>query len=1151
MTNQPITVLSRLTFTANKGGSIMSTWVPDWKRYLVVVSLVMGMAAAAWAGGPVCDPWAAKAVSVQGQVEAKPAGQDRWQAVQLGDTLCPGDEIRVLDNSRAGLALINESVLRLNANSAITLQELTDRKTSLVDLFKGAAHFFSRRPSSLEVRTPFVVAGVRGTEFFIRVEDEQAFLSIFEGGVLASNAAGQVTLVGGQSAVAEKGRAPMLAVVVRPRDAVQWALHYPPLVYAPPDKPALREDAANPGFLANRAAESLAVGQIDQAEADLGRALAIDPGFAEALSLQSIVALVKNDKERAHALAAQAVAAGPRSSTAHIAMSYALQARFDLEGARRSLVDAVAASPDDALAHTRLAEIQLSFGELDKALQSARQAAALAPGLSRTQTVLGFAFLTQIRTADARGAFETAIQADQADPLPRLGMGLARIRDGQLEQGRAEIEIAASLDPNNSLIRSYLGKAFFEEKRIGLDEREYQIAKELDPNDPTPHFYSAIAKQTTNRPVEALQNMEKAIALNDNRAVYRSKLLMDSDLAARSSSLARIYNNLGFGKRGLVEGWNSVNTDPTNFSAHRFLSDTYSALPRHEIARVSELLQSQLLQPTNITPLQPQLAESNLLQISSQGPASAGFNTFNPLFNRNQMTVQLNALTGDNSTRSGEGIVSGIYNKLSLSAGYTDFETDGWRVNADQGDKIANIFAQYEFSYKTSVQAEYRYRDLERGDPALRFFEDDFSDALRQEDETNSGRLGFRHSFTPASTLIGNFSYQEADRDLGLFELIPSPIIFPFPPPVESLVAGLAEEKAYGGELQYLFRSKPVNIVAGAGYFDVELDSTFSQSLTWPGMAPPTVLSEFNEAEDSKFKHSNLYLYSYLNVIDSLTITVGGSGDFYEDEAEVTSTFGQFDRSQNKDQFNPKLGLTWNPLPGTTLRGAAFRTLKRKLITDQTLEPTQVAGFNQFYDDADATEAWVYGAAVDQKIAGSLYVGAELVYRDLTVPVYAQPVFPGPFEITEGDSEEQLARAYVYWTPRAMISLSAEYLYEKFERDDEVNFGIKEVKTHRFPLGINFFHPNGLSLGFKATYYDQDGSFQRQESLPGLYTSGSDRFWLVDGVVSLRLPKRYGFVSFGIANIFDEEFSYLDTDIANPTIQPGRRAFLQVNLTLP
>src|SRR5207249_2481398 len=80
------------------------------------------------------------------------------------------------------------------------------------------------------------------------------------------------------------------------------------------------------------------------------------------------------------------------------------------------------------------------------------------------------------------------------------------------------------------------------------------------PFDSTPWFYDAIEKQTTNRPVEALHDIERALELNDNRAVYRSRLQLDRDLAARSASLARIYSDLGFQQLGLVEGWKSVNT---------------------------------------------------------------------------------------------------------------------------------------------------------------------------------------------------------------------------------------------------------------------------------------------------------------------------------------------------------------------------------------------------------------------------------------------------------------------------------------------------------------------------------------------------------------------------------------------------------------
>ena len=85
------------------------------------------------------------------------------------------------------------------------------------------------------------------------------------------------------------------------------------------------------------------------------------------------------------------------------------------------------------------------------------------------------------------------------------------------------------------------------------------------------------------------------------------------------------------------------------------------------------------------------------------------------------------------------------------------------------------------------------------------------------------------------------------------------------------------------------------------------------------------------------------------------------------------------------NQFNPKFGLVWNPFPSTTVRAAVFRVLKRTLITDQTLEPTQVAGFNQFFDDINATKSWRYGVAIDQKFSLNVYGGVEFSKRDLTV----------------------------------------------------------------------------------------------------------------------------------------------------------------------
>jgi Tfp pilus assembly protein PilF len=806
---------------------------------------------------------------------------------------------------------------------------------------------------------------------------------------------------------------------------------------------------------------------------------------------------------------------------------------FDLEGARQSLLSAVAADPGDALAWARLAEIQLSFGDLSQAETTAKKATTLAPDLSRIQTVLGFAYLTQVKVDDAMAAFDKAIQSDQSDPLPRLGMGLARIRKGNLEEGRAEIEVAASLDPNSSLIRSYLGKAFYEEKRIGLDEREFAIAKELDPNDPTPHFYSAIAKQTTNRPVEALRDMEKAIELNEKRAVYRSKLLLDSDLAARSASQARIYSDLGFQELALRQGWQSVNTDPTNFSAHRFLADSYAGRPRHEIARVSELLQSQLLQPANITPIQPRLAESNLLLISALGPAAASFNEFNPLFNRNRAAIQLGSIVGENDTYAGEGVFSGIYNKASFSAGYTHYQTDGWRENADQDDDIANVFLQYELTYKSSIQAEYKYRDTEYGDIRLKFFDSSIFPTQRFESENNTLRLGGKHAFTPNSILLGNFVYQD-----GEFRETHDP----FPQEgVEFVDFNQPDQESIGGEVQHLYRSVYFNLVTGGGYFDV--DDDVEQLLTFgppfipgPPLSPPTI--DITDQFGLNLKHGNLYGYSYIKPVDNLTLTIGASYDDADSEY----------LDEEKGQFNPKFGIDWKLFSGTTLRASVFRTLKRTLITQQTLEPTQVAGFNQFFDDLELTDTWQYGGAIDQKFTSSLFGGLEFTYRDLDVP-YIQ--FSGATQSTErADWEESIGRAYLFWTPHERLSLKAEYIYENLKRDKDFSEGVEDSDTHSFPLGINFFHPSGISSSLTTTYYDQSGTFG------GFYTTdpiqeGNDDFWLVDFSVSYRLPKRYGFITVGAANLFDEDFRYFDSDLNNASIQPGRIAFAKLTLAWP
>ena len=77
------------------------------------------------------------------------------------------------------------------------------------------------------------------------------------------------------------------------------------------------------------------------------------------------------------------------------------------------------------------------------------------------------------------------------------------------------------------------------------------------------YLYDAVRKQNENRPVEALEDLQKSIARNDNRAVYRSRMLLDEDRAVRGANLARIYNDLGFNELGVVTARRSADEDQT------------------------------------------------------------------------------------------------------------------------------------------------------------------------------------------------------------------------------------------------------------------------------------------------------------------------------------------------------------------------------------------------------------------------------------------------------------------------------------------------------------------------------------------------------------------------------------------------------------
>jgi tetratricopeptide (TPR) repeat protein len=1084
-----------------------------------------------------CPEPSARIVHIDRLVEYKAVSAKMFVPASVNRDVCRGDSIRTGERSRATIVFVDNTRLVIDQNTEWVVREPVVPGRTLIDLIKGAILFLTRQPRSLDVHTPFVNAAVEGTEFLVRVGEDRTLITVFEGRVAAANPSGSLTLTQNQSAVALRNQAPQRQIIIRPRDAVQWALYYQPILPADSFErlDQIPEAQRDTDFYVRRAGALLGVGRLDEARADLERALDRDPNDGNAYALRAIIAVALNDRTEALANGREAVNRSPKSAAARIALSYALQANFELEAARDELLQAVADQPDDARAWARLAELWLSLGYLDRAREAAKRAASLTPDEARANAVLGYVALARVDVGGATTAFERAIALESGNPLARLGLGLAKIRKGRLADGRREIEIAAALNPEDPIVRSYLGKAYFEEKREPLPDPQFERAKQLDALDPTPWFYDAIRKQTLNRPVEALQDLQKSIELNGNRAVYRSSLLLDGDLAARSASLGRIYRDLGFEQASLVAGWQSVMVDPGDHSGHRFLADSYSALPRFDLARVSELLQAQLLQPINISPVQPQLAEANLFILTGAGPSEAAFREFNPLFNRNRVTLQGSGIAGGNETLGDDVTVSGVWNRLSFSVGQFHFKTRGFRENNDQEHDIADFFGQVALSSATSVQAEVRLTNVDKGDLELRFDPENFNPGLRQEQDANSVRLGIHHALTPRSDLIGSVIFRDVASSVANQPFFD--------------IAG--NENSYLAEVQHILRADRFNLVSGIGHFSAKQEDVFTTRIPVP---VPPFTQELSEVVENTPEHTNLYAYSNIRFREPVTFTIGASGDFFDG-----------------GQFNPKLGLTWQIRQRTTLRAAWFRTLQRPTLLREnstpTIEPTQVAGFSQVFLGPIGEDAWRYGVGVDQRFSKVLYAGAEISARDLKTPLNVVP--PPPADpiptVVRADWDEQSARAYLNWAPDARLAFSAEYSYEGLNRADPFSgplalrtsgsFGpdaVSELRTHRVSVKLAYFHPSGFTAHVEGNRVHQAGVFELP-LFPGPGFSlapDRDSFWFVDASIGYRLPKRYGLISIVAKNLFDKDFRFQDTDPGNPLILPERLIVVRFTLSL-
>ena len=1086
----------------------------------------------------------------------------------LDQKLDSGEGLRTGDFGRATVSLITGPKIGLRRLTQLRIERSDSGGPLSIGLTHGGLYINTHgQPQTVRIKTPQVSGQPHGTEFLIEVDStaNRTEVTMFDGEVELSNAFGpplQVTK--GWQAVAESNQAPRLVARIAAKNLVQWWIYYPgvldpnELELAAADREelaasltayrqgdlrrALELDPDYPASAAPRtdarrcylAALLLGVGAVDLARTQLNQT---NPhaSLVRALNLmiQAVTGQSTNTLQLSSALPA------PATASELLALSYAYQATHDLKPALSLARAAVTNSPDFGFGWARVAELEFSFGRTRAAREAVQRALALSPQNAQAHALNGFLLAAENRIPVALEAFGEAIRLDSALANGWLGRGLCRIRLGETRAGREDLQTAALLEPHRSLLRSYAGKALSDAGDPVQARKELAYAGKLDENDPTPWLYSALEKWRENLVNAAIADLEKSQALNDNRSLFRSRLLLDQDRAVRSANLAGVYRDAGMTETSLQEAAHAVTYDYANDSAHLFISDSFNELRdptrfnlRYETVWFSELLLANLLAPVGAGRLSQNVSQqeySKLFEADGMGIA-------NDTFARSDGQVWERA-SQFGTFRNTEWALDFDYQHNNGVRPNNDLDRFEWYTTVKQQltpQDTALLLVKYEnyssgdnFQYYDPLDPKYGYR------PNFRFEE--------HQEPILIG--GYQHEWSPGiRTLLlgGRLVNEQKFSDLQS----PQPALFEWPSgevsdaysfPFDVQLTDKLE--IYTAELNQIFQIDRLAVVVGTLWQGG--DFTFANSLSNGPYATPPVNASFQEP----FERFKAYGYLTVEPVERLWLIGGVSYNHLEMPVNFRSP-PQSAGTEARELTGPKAAFVWNPLPAATLRGIYSRSLGGVSLDESfRLEPTQLAGFPQAFrtvisesvvGSVAAPEYDVMGLALDLKLGRGTYGGIQFDHIksniERTIGVFRAA--KGEFPLTNSTTGQLLDYAEQSFSANLNRLLGDRFVVGLNYRltQAELQSALPEIPAgkpgswsdltstlHQLNGYLLLNDPSGFFARFDARYYQQSNQGY-DPARPG------DDFLQFDLQAGYRFFRRRAELSAGILNLTGQDY---------------------------
>lgn len=1078
---------------------------------LIFVLLCLGLVARASADQEQGE--AGRLLKMKGQAEVAPAGGRVWLAPRLGQAFFDGDTVKTGDNGQLALLLADETLIQLNRNSLFIFQTVppaagwnplgrlqpaaakAPQSTYKVD--KGELWLLNKnRGVDIDVETPAMSAALRGTECTILVGDDGLVtVRMQEGFVQLANAQGTLVIGSGEEAFARPGEAPRKRMLLEPENAVQWTILLP-------SWQDLQQAEGDQSW--QEALPLLDVGELDKARALLEAMAAGQRDSAPLRQLLAIIALAKGDGEAALAQAARASELAPQAAMPWVIKAYAQQAGFALEQALAAVKQALALEPNQVTALVVLARLQFGLGRPKEATAAIERALALDPRHGEANILLGFIQLARRASQEAEGAFRKAIAADCSRAEPHLGLGLLAMRQGWAETALKEISSAVLLEPRRSLFRSYWAKMLYQMNRHQKALDVLAISQRLDPRDPTPDLYRALIYRDLRMPGEAIASLNEAVRKNDQRAVYRSRYLLDRDLAVKNIDLSLLYDQLGLLAWAKNKATASLYEDYTNASAHMFYAGALSSGDGRSWSRNTATLLSRLLIPANANTFN-------------------SFNDYTTFFERPAFEADYSGTVGSQGTINHALTAFGALPaaNLAYSLGYLPAETEGWRPGYFNHSRYLVAYGKWDPTPDQGLMVSgERDAKAQGGKYAPRYEYDDPPETNdSQESEVERFEVGYHLAVQPGTDLLLHAAKgRSSDWMVDYRCLMPG---------AECSPAGRLElfERYRLSQDFLLLQGELIHrhgrhqwIVGGAQH---RQDGGLQYSWLLENDPPAWSFDSGPMFFDGGQELTEVYGHDIWRIGSDLVLDSALYADRLQKSKEMS------DLKWTIEAISPRLGLIWTPWAKHTFKAVAFKALLP--LYGDTLAPADVAGVPVHRDGKPGAISKEADLAWDYELGQGLLANALFFYERR----YGEP--EGNGQMLETIVRGQGLRSVFETLVGERMGLALHYRFDRISDSDP----LAKRDEHFVSAGLSWVHPLGLAAKVKESYRAIGFASPAR---------GHEDILLTDLEFGYELPNKTGALGLAVNNLFDEHGNWLTDTLVSDGRVPAREAWITVKL---